>query len=108
MRRRTQRLIPAIYWHNGFDILVIHTGAFGTGDGYDRAHSGLEAFGELIDKWKPASFIHGHSHLKHSVKHKRLTLFGSFAPNSRTAEVMSKNLGNIIGTENNTNTLLTQ
>lgn len=72
MRRRALKLIPAIYWHNGFDILVTHAGAFGTGDGDDRAHAGFEIFNELIDKWQPPLFIHGHSHLNYSTKHKRL------------------------------------
>lgn len=72
MRRRVMKLIPAIYWHKGFDILVSHAGAFGTGDGDDRAHAGFEVFNELIDKWQPPFFIHGHSHLNYSIKHKRL------------------------------------
>ena len=72
MRRRAIKLAPSIYWHKGFDILVSHSGAFGTGDGDDRAHAGFEVFNELIDKWHPSFFIHGHSHLNYSLKHKRL------------------------------------
>lgn len=73
MRRRAIKLYPSIYWHKGFDILVAHSGAFGTGDSDDRAHAGFEVFNELIDKWEPSFFIHGHSHLNYSLKHKRLT-----------------------------------
>lgn len=72
MRRRVRKLLPRIYWHRGFDILVTHAGAFGTGDGDDRAHVGFEVFGELIDKWRPTFFIHGHTHLNYSSKNKRL------------------------------------
>lgn len=72
MRRRARKLTPTIYLHKGFDILVTHSGAFGTGDSDDRAHVGFEVFNELIDKWQPILFIHGHSHLNYSTKNKRL------------------------------------
>lgn len=72
MNLRALKLIPAIYLHKGFDILVAHAGAFGTGDVDDRAHVGFEVFNELIDKWQPMLFIHGHSHLNYSTKNKRL------------------------------------
>lgn len=73
MRRRAKKLALSVYLHKGFDILVTHSGAFGLGDGDDRAHAGFEVFIELIDKWRPAFFIHGHSHLNYSTKNKRLT-----------------------------------
>ena len=73
MRRRARRLALSIRLHKGFDILITHSGAFGLGDGDDRAHVGFEVFIELIDKWRPAVFIHGHSHLNYSTKNKRLT-----------------------------------
>lgn len=72
MRYRAMKLAPAIYWHKGFDILVTHAGAFGMGDVDDRAHAGFEIFNELIDKWHPSFFVHGHSHLNYSRKNKRL------------------------------------
>lgn len=73
MSFRALKLMPSIYFHKGFDILVTHAGAFGTGDPDDRAHAGFEVFNELIDKWQPMLFIHGHSHLNYSSKNKRLT-----------------------------------
>ncbi len=72
MRMRALKLLPAIYLRKGFDILVAHSGAFGTGDVDDRAHVGFEVFNDLIDKWQPMLFIHGHSHLNYSTKNKRL------------------------------------
>lgn len=73
MKHRAFKLLPKIYFRKGFDILVAHSGAFGTGDVDDRAHVGFEIFNDLIDKWKPMLFIHGHSHLNYSTKNKRLT-----------------------------------
>ena len=73
MRRRVRKLALQLHLRKGFDILVTHSGAFGLGDQDDRAHIGFEAFNELIDKWHPAFFIHGHSHLNYSTKNKRLT-----------------------------------
>lgn len=73
MKFRAFKLLPKIYFRKGFDILVTHSGAFGTGDVDDRAHIGFEVFNSLIDKWKPMLFLHGHSHLNYSTKNKRLT-----------------------------------
>ena len=73
MRHRVRKLALQLRLRKGFDILVTHSGAFGLGDDDDRAHVGFEVFLELIDKWHPSFFIHGHSHLNYSTKNKRLT-----------------------------------
>ena len=41
MRRRILRLLPWIWWHRGFDILLTHAPARGLGDLDTRAHRGF-------------------------------------------------------------------
>ncbi len=77
MRRRVRKLWLPLRRHGGFDILLTHSAAFGLGDGDDRAHVGFEAFRELLERWNPPLFIHGHSHLNYSTKLKRLSYHGT-------------------------------
>ena len=37
----------------------------------DNPHKGFEAFVDILDKYKPKYFIHGHVHLNYSVENKR-------------------------------------
>lgn len=77
MRRRVKKLWLPLRRSGGFDILLTHAGAYGIGDGEDYAHTGFEAFNELIDRWSPRYFIHGHTHLNYSSKYQRLSSYGS-------------------------------
>ena len=49
----------------GVDIVIAHAPPKGIGDLEDPAHTGFEAFVELIDEYKPALFLHGHTHLRY-------------------------------------------
>lgn len=77
MRRRVRKLWFPLHRRHGFDILLTHSAAFGLGDGDDRAHVGFVAFRELLERWKPPLFVHGHSHLNYSTKLKRLSYHGT-------------------------------
>jgi Icc-related predicted phosphoesterase len=44
------------------DIVVAHAPPRHVGDAEDRCHLGFETFGELIVKYRPRYFIHGHIH----------------------------------------------
>lgn len=77
MKRRAQKLWFALRQKGGFDILLTHSAAFGLGDGDDPAHVGFLVFRELLDRWAPPLFIHGHSHLNYSTKLKRLSYHGN-------------------------------
>lgn len=46
----------------GLDILLTHSPALGWNDGKDRAHTGFEAFQDLITLYQPAYHIYGHVH----------------------------------------------
>lgn len=83
MEKRVQRLIPKIWWHNGFDILVTHTPAFGLGDGQDTAHIGFKVFRTLLDKYSPKYFLHGHQHLNYGntdriIKYNNTTIINGY------------------------------
>lgn len=55
----------------GFDILVTHAPAYGINDGKDLAHKGFKTFVELIDKYSPKYFLHGHVHMNYGMQFKR-------------------------------------
>ena len=76
MRRRILRLWPKIVLHRGFDILVTHAPAYGLNDGEDLPHTGFLAFNRLIEKYRPAYFIHGHMHANYGGPFRRNSACG--------------------------------
>ena len=71
MRMRYMKLMPKIIINRGFDILLTHSPAKGLNDGQDLPHQGFEEFRELIEKYRPRYFIHGHNHKNYSSGFKR-------------------------------------
>lgn len=71
MRRRVSKLWFPLLRHRGFDILVTHSPAYQMGDGRDLPHQGFKTFVELMDKYHPRFFLHGHVHLTYGRAHKR-------------------------------------
>ena len=65
MRRRVRKLWLKLKYHKGFDILVTHAPAFQFNDEEHLPHRGFEVFRTLMDKYKPAYFLHGHIHLNY-------------------------------------------
>ena len=65
MNKRIRKLGRTLKKHNGFDILLTHAPAFGLGDGEDQAHRGFTGFVELLDRYSPKYFFHGHQHLNY-------------------------------------------
>ena len=68
MRRRIARLRRALKKVGGADIVITHAPPRGLGDLEDPAHRGFEAFRELIDKYHPQIFLHGHTHLRYHAE----------------------------------------
>lgn len=68
MKMRILKLKPQLIWNKGFDILVTHSAAYGIGDDKDLCHEGFKCFNNLLDKYSPHYFIHGHSHLNYGLK----------------------------------------
>lgn len=71
MRRRISKLRFKLFRKGGFDILVTHAPAYQLNDGRDLPHQGFRAFLELMEKYKPKFFVHGHVHLSYGRRHKR-------------------------------------
>lgn len=65
MKRRIAKLWYQLMRYGGIDILVTHSPAKGLNDGTDPCHTGFECFINLIEKYQPAYFFHGHVHLNY-------------------------------------------
>ena len=71
MRYRIFKLRRKLRRNRGFDILVTHAPAYQLNDGEDLPHKGFQAFRDLLDKYKPKYFIHGHVHLNYNWNQQR-------------------------------------
>ncbi len=71
MRTRIKKLRFKIWRSRGFDILLTHAPAKDLNDGEDLPHHGFEIFNELMDKYEPNYFIHGHVHMNYGRSHVR-------------------------------------
>ena len=71
MRRRVKKLRFKLFKKGGFDILVTHAPAYQINDGEDLPHRGFQIFRELMERYQPKYFLHGHVHLRYGRKHKR-------------------------------------
>lgn len=71
MRRRVRKLKFKIWRKGGFDILVTHAPAYQINDGRDLPHQGFRVFRELMEKYQPRFFLHGHVHMSYGREHKR-------------------------------------
>ncbi|MBR5420388.1 MAG: metallophosphoesterase [Lachnospiraceae bacterium] len=76
MRLRVMKLRHKIRKHGGFDILIGHAPARHLGDGDDLPHQGFDVFTELLEKYRPRYFLHGHVHPTYSRDYKRLGAYG--------------------------------
>ncbi len=77
MAKRIKKLAFSLWCNKGFDVLVTHSPAAGLNDGPDRAHLGFSCFIDLLNKYKPAYFIHGHVHIQYDVNLPRVCEYGS-------------------------------
>ena len=71
MKHRIGKARRELYQNGGFDILLAHAPAAGLNDSSDLPHRGFSEFLELIDKYHPRYFIHGHNHKEYSSGFKR-------------------------------------
>ena len=71
MQRRVRKLRFQLWRHKGFDILVTHAPAYQLNDGMDLPHQGFRVFRELMEKYRPKFFLHGHVHMNYGRQHKR-------------------------------------
>lgn len=71
MTARVRRLRLKLWRKKGFDILIAHSPAREINDGEDLPHRGFLVFRELLDKYMPKYFIHGHVHLTYKWNQQR-------------------------------------
>ena len=76
MRRRIRKLWFQILRHKGFDILLTHAPARHINDFDSLSHRGFECFVELLDRYRPKYFIHGHIHMNYGVNIPQKTVRG--------------------------------
>ena len=76
MRKRIAKLSWKLFWKKGFDILVTHAPALGVNDDVDLCHRGFECFHDLVAKYKPKYFVHGHVHLSYGSQIQREAQMG--------------------------------
>ena len=76
MKRRIQKVGFQLWRKKGFDILLTHAPAYGVNDLDNIAHRGFESFLELMDKYKPKYFVHGHVHRNYDHKVPQRSSYG--------------------------------
>lgn len=67
MRRRIRKLRFQLWRHKGFDILLTHAPALGFHDLDTLPHRGFACFLDLLDKYGPRYFVHGHVHRNYGM-----------------------------------------
>lgn len=65
MRWRIRKLWFPLWRLKGVDIVVTHAAPRDLGDDSDPAHWGFRCFRDLIDKYRPELFLHGHVHISY-------------------------------------------
>lgn len=76
MAMRALRLAPKIMRKGGFDILLTHAPGRDMVACNDLAHMGFQTFNRLLDKYRPALFLHGHTHLNYGHNIPRESSYG--------------------------------
>ena len=67
MQKRIQKRSFDLWRSHSFDILVTHSPAKGINDLADLPHQGFVCFRNLLEKYHPALFVHGHVHLNYGA-----------------------------------------
>ena len=65
MQKRIRKRWLDLKLSHGFDILVTHSPAKGLNDMPDLPHQGFACFRDLLDRYQPKLFCHGHVHLNY-------------------------------------------
>ena len=76
MRKRVRKLWFKLWRRKGFDILVTHAPAYQVNDMEDLPHKGFRVFRDLLEKYEPKFFFHGHVHANYGRGFKRTDTYG--------------------------------
>ena len=77
MKRRLWKLKPKIWRNKGIDILLTHAPAKDFHDGQDMPHHGFQCFNDILEKYEPKLFVHGHVHKNYGRDFKRENMYGN-------------------------------
>ena len=77
MKKRTKKLKWKLRCKGGFDILVTHAPAYQLNDGDDVPHRGFRTFIELMERYQPVLFVHGHVHANYGGRYRRESSYGN-------------------------------
>ena len=77
MRKKIRRVRTKIWRLKGLDIIITHAPPRHIHDAEDQCHRGFESFRDLIDRYSPRYFIHGHMHFNYTEDARRITLVNS-------------------------------
>jgi Icc-related predicted phosphoesterase len=73
MRKKIRRIRLQIWRLKGVDIIMTHAPPRHIHDAEDQCHRGFECFRDLIDRYAPRYFIHGHMHFSYTDHAQRMT-----------------------------------
>jgi uncharacterized protein len=73
MRHIVFGLRPKLWWRKGVDIIFTHAPPRHIHDAEDLCHRGFKSFKRLIERYRPAYFIHGHIHTHFDNPSERIT-----------------------------------
>lgn len=76
MEARVRKLRFKLFKNKGFDILVTHSPAKGLHDDVDLCHTGFQVFNDLIERYRPKYFVHGHVHMNYGRQFPREDIVG--------------------------------
>ena len=68
MKKRIGKLWFQLWKHKGIDILLTHAPAYQLNDMEHLTHRGFQCFKDVMEKYKPKYFIHGHVHRNYGVR----------------------------------------
>jgi predicted phosphodiesterase len=77
MRQMIWRMTPGLWFKGGVDMVITHAPPRHIHDAEDRCHRGFDSFLNLINRFKPRYFIHGHIHAYITDPSQRVTLVGN-------------------------------
>ena len=75
MKKRARRMRHTLRKSHGLDILVGHAPAYHINDLEDMPHTGFTAFVDLMDRYSPRFFFHGHVHANYGGDFKRRSFY---------------------------------
>ncbi len=77
MRLLLWKLYFAVWRQKGVDIVISHAPLRHVNDGEDRCHRGFKCFHNLLNRFQPAYFLHGHIHAHFDNEQDRITRSGN-------------------------------